>query len=229
MNESMKDTIQEKGKGIQAAATYVGEKGKVIEDNREKKTIVNTKKDFVIQKMGKGDEDNSIGSRLRRRRRKENDNLTPRQQSLLIKRKKRDGDIPSDDEELETRSSKKRKINTKNKNLWDGKTRPSFTDETWDEMLSSVDSKTREDGVTVYQCNDGEYYPRKRDRKKRESFVTLDHIKNWKDYIYDNAEPNSEGEITKEAAKEAYNDTSNLEVMSNSDNSSKSGPKNKYD
>jgi hypothetical protein len=47
--------------------------------------------------------------------------------------------------------------------------------------------------------------------------------------IYSHAEAEDDGEITNEAAKEAYSDVRNLVGMCRSCNSSKSGPKNKYD
>lgn len=212
MNEQQQ-TLENKTNTVQAAANTVGKEGKVLSDNRNT-TLTQKVNDNTIQRM----EDDSIGNR--KRKFSEYNKLTSRQKSLHDKLNPLE-----DNYSIEKRPKKKVKKN----NLWNGYTRPNFTDDTWETMLNSVLSKVRKDGVTVYQCSDGAYYPRKRDRKKKESYVTLDHKKNWKDYIYDNAEPDLEGEITKNAAKKAYNDIGNLEVMSNSKNSSKSGPKNKYD
>ena len=113
--------------------------------------------------------------------------------------------------------------------LWDSKTRPSFTDKTLDTMLSSVKTKVRADNVTVYECEDGTYCPRKTDRVGNEAYVTLDHNKNWKEYILSNAQPEDDGQITQNSAKNAYNDTKNLVVMSNVQNSKKNGPRSVLD
>ncbi|WP_130735391.1 hypothetical protein [Flavobacterium sp. J27] len=218
-----KETSQNKINIVQAVANNAGKEGKILHDNRE--TTIQ-KKEIVIQKMQNNDEDDSIGARMRRKR--EFSKLTSRQQALYRKSnlgKRKDNETT----DLEEPPKKKYKVSQKKKNIWDGSTRPGFTDETWETMLQSVKSKDRDDGVTVYKCSDGNYYPRKRDRKLKEKYVTLDHKRDWKRYLHDNAEPDEQGEITKAAAKIAYNDTSNLKLMSNSDNSSKNGPKNQFD
>ena len=83
---------------------------------------------------------------------------------------------------------------------------------------------SRHDGITVYKCGDGKYYPRKRDRVGDEPYVTLDHHQNWKQYILEHAEPDSEGRISKKSAAAAYNDMNNLVLMSNVQNAAKNGP-----
>ena len=183
----------------------------------------------VVQKMDDEEEKKeSIGARIARRGAFKK--MTRRQQKVALKQSKFSGvsDLKFNRREFDLKR-RARAMKIRSRNLWDGFTRPSFTEETWQNMLGATDSQVRGDGVTVYKAIDGNFYPRKRDRKGKEDFITLDHIKNWKEYILSTAEPDSSGEITKTSAKAAYNDETNLQLMSSSANSSKSGPKGKFD
>jgi len=113
--------------------------------------------------------------------------------------------------------------------LWDEKTRPSFTKQTLENMLKRARSRQRRDGVTVYECEDGKYYPLKRDRVDDEAFVTLDHKTDWQTWIWRKATPLDDGHITKESATAAYNDMSNLVLMSSTRNAQKNGPRGVFD
>lgn len=141
----------------------------------------------------------------------------------------------------------------KPRNLWNER-RPQFEEATWTTMLARVPCRVQ-NGVGLYRCPECKNeVPRKRDlnrlkindiqtltgvakdtRERKSDFiarlnvVSLDHRTDWKQYIWSNAEPTSTGEITKAAAKVAYNDTDNLQVMCKSCNSSKNGPKGVYD
>ena len=177
----------------------------------------------VIQGMFRVPQE-GIGARVSERNRF--NNLTPRQQAMYGM----DIEVLGEgrrDRIAEQRANERQEI--RERNLWDGSTRPAFTDYTWAFMLANTKSKRRHrDGVMVYKCADGKYYPRKSDSDGNEKFVTIDHKLNWKAYILSNARPEDDGHISKEAAKEAYNDLSNLKLMSNTDNSIKNAPKGIY-
>ncbi|MFN6526489.1 DUF4157 domain-containing protein [Nostoc sp. ChiSLP03a] len=182
--------------------------------------------DRTIQLNG-DEEDQGIAGRVRSRA--DYNRMTKRQKELY-------GGIDGDrgrqsrrDAVSQKREADRVKLLERNRrHLWDNKTRPSFTPDTWNTMLESVESKQR-GNIIVYECEDGTYCPLKSDRIGKEPYVTLDHKKNWKEYIYDNAQPEDDGEIAKKSASDAYNDTNNLVVMSNVRNSAKNGPKGMFD
>lgn len=175
----------------------------------------------VIQKMDEDKKEESIGDRLAGRR--AYGKMTSRQRKNADRRMKTPYDRPGGSSR---RSAIRERLKERvARGLWNEISRPSFTEETWDTMLGATASRERADGVTVYRAVDGEFYPRKRDRVGKEDFITLDHKKNWKEYILSNAAPESDGKISKISAREAYNDTANLQLMSSKANSSKNGPK----
>lgn len=183
-------------------------------------------------------------ARLAKKEQEKDRKMGRRRSQRLLKRK----GLPSSS--YSYKAPKKRK---KARMLWNER-RPSFEETTWTTMLNTVASKNVS-GVNLYKCPEcHRWVPRKRDLNSltinkieiltgemkdtseikkdfiaRLNVVSLDHKTNWKQYIWSNAEPTSTGEITKAAAKEAYNDTDNLEVMCKSCNSSKGGPKGVYD
>ncbi len=153
-----------------------------------------------------------------------------------------------------------REVNTpkKKKGMWNGTTRPSFEEDTWQTMLGTCATQQHTTGITLYQCTANRkhvnaiYVPRYKDlagltaldlethfgKQKNESkseflgsanIITLDHKTQWKQYILSNAEPDEGGEITTKAARDAYNDTANLETMCQSCNSSKNGKRGVFD
>jgi hypothetical protein len=110
---------------------------------------------------------------------------------------------------------------------WDSRKRPAFTEATVLLVLARTPQQLGAYGLT-YQCSGcGEFFHRKKDLThgdaKRLGFITLDHQKPWQIYVSENAEPNEEGVITQEAAKDAYNNPANLTPLCNGCNSSKNG------
>lgn len=169
----------------------------------------------VVQRMN---DDSSIGERIAGRRRF--DRLTSRQQTLQ-------GDPENG---LGRNVGRTSYFERPDSNLWDGSTRPGFDESTWNSMLASVSSRQRADGVMEYQSQiSNNYFPRKRNRSGQEKYITLDHITEWKKYILENARPEADGQISKQAAKKAYNDLKNLMLMSNAENSSKNGSQGVFD
>ncbi|RLJ80636.1 hypothetical protein [Pedobacter alluvionis] len=180
----------------------------------------------VIQRM---EEEKSIGERLSKRSAFKK--MTDRQKKLF-------GGIDGDAARAGRRSDAADRSNAKRqelrdavrRNLWNGRSRPAFTHDTLNQILAGTDSKARKkDGVKVYRCKDGKFYPRKKDRVGKEPFVSIDHNKNWKEYILSTAEPEEDGNISKVSASVAYNDLTNLVLMSSNQNSSKNGPKGVFD
>jgi len=180
----------------------------------------------VIQRM---EEEKSIGERLGKR--SAFNKMTDRQKKLFggidgtAARAGRRSDAAdrSDAKREELREAVRR-------NLWNGKSRPAFTPDTLTQILAGTKFKARKkDGVKVYKCKDGKFYPRKKDRVGNEPFVSIDHHKNWKEYILSTAAPEEDGNISKTSASAAYNDLSNLVLMSSDQNSSKNGPKGVFD
>ncbi len=185
------------------------------------------------------DDDQGIGERIGRRRAEQRTRarMTPRQREVHRAKSFKKGIDPDDargvrrkDHEKKIKTQRERRLENARRKLWDGQTRPGFTAATWRIMLGSVASHARAaDGVMVYQCQDGSFCPRKRDRVGKENYVTLDHHIDWKRYIYSHAAPEEDGRITKASASVAYNDTSNLVVMTNVNNSSKNAPQGVFD
>ncbi|WP_090500368.1 hypothetical protein [Pedobacter terrae] len=180
----------------------------------------------IVQRM---EEEKSIGERLSKR--SAFNKMTDRQKKLyggidgMVARDGRisDATYRSNVKREELREAFQRK-------LWNSKSRPAFTDETVDNLLSKTISKKRKtDKVQVYKCKDGKFYPRKKDRVGKEPFVSIDHNKNWKEYIFSTAAPEEDGHISKASASAAYNNMANLTLMSSSQNSSKNGPKGIFD
>jgi hypothetical protein len=189
----------------------------------------------VVQRMFNGEDDGkeeSIGERVGRRGAEARSfaNMTKRQKALHR-------GFSSDKAHEKHRKAfveKNKKAREKQRDLfrrgiWDGKTRPTFTDNTWTLMLKGAQQQKRADNVITYKCEDNAYYPRKNERAKDEAYVTLDHKIDWRRYILEHAKANDEGEITKDSAKEAYNDLKNLQLMSNVENSKKNAPKGVFD
>lgn len=111
---------------------------------------------------------------------------------------------------------------------WNGRTRPAWEERVWRELADGV---RQPHTYTCTECDRSPIY-RRRDApagSDRRHDATVDHIINWRTYIYDNAEPDDDGRITSRAAKIAYNDTDNLQILCRSCNSRKNGPRNIYD
>ena len=108
---------------------------------------------------------------------------------------------------------------------WDGSSRPSFAfTASQFAQLKGVPIQMN-GGHQEYQCCDClNYFPAKSDRAaSTDPFITIDHISPWQPYISDHAAPDDSGSITREAARDAYNDLDNLQMMCNPCNSSKNG------
>lgn len=110
-----------------------------------------------------------------------------------------------------------------------GNRRPGFTEETCDAVLTNVAQKETSDG-TSYQCEDCRgFFCRKSalnaKAQKSKGYITIDHIEPQAVYIRKNAESQADGQISRQAAKKAYNDLKNLRPLCNKCNSSKNGPK----
>lgn len=180
----------------------------------------------VIQRM---EEEKSIGERLRQK--SIFGKMTDRQKKLFggtDGNAARDGRVS--DAASRANAKKEELREALRRKLWNGKNRPAFTDETVSHLLSKTISKVRKtDQVKVYKCKDGKFYPRKKDRVGKEPFVSIDHNKNWKEHILSTAAPEEDGNISKVSASAAYNDLTNLVLMSSNQNFSKNGPKGIFD
>lgn len=116
---------------------------------------------------------------------------------------------------------------TASRGSWNNK-RPGWYDETWEKLAtnSGVDPMQ----YTCVKCGKGPLY-RKKDapNQPRADDATIDHKKNWWDYITSNAKPRHDGSISSVSARRAYNDLANLQIMCRSCNAKKNGPKNVHD
>ena len=73
---------------------------------------------------------------------------------------------------------------------------------------------------TKYQCvKCGKYFPRKRDRKDSEAYITIDHKISVKEHWFKKGRNTQSGE----ELNKWYNDTSNLQLMCSTHNSQKGG------
>lgn len=139
--------------------------------------------------------------------------------------------------------------------LWNESTRPSFIEDTWTTLLTgkatqqgNVVHNNKTVSVTHYQCPVCNNYAYRRkdaykalglttatqrkkfnDLHKGDRFLSIDHHKPWKRYIWDNAAVTDQGRVTQKGAAAAYNDTFNLKLMCNKCNSSKNGEKGVFD
>ncbi len=112
--------------------------------------------------------------------------------------------------------------------LWDGVRRFSWTRDTESAMYSDgvTDEST---GVEIYYCNiTGDYYPRKgdydrmdlEDQERFGDWISIDHNEPFRDYIYNNSTGHG-SDISNSEARALYNDTDNLSLVCQSENSSK--------
>jgi hypothetical protein len=121
----------------------------------------------------------------------------------------------------------------KRKDIWDGDQRFPWTPATINYMYQNPEID-QASGIKLYECKGGRneastiLCPRKTDLKKYQkehpgwvSYASIDHKRAYRKYIEKKAVVNRDGEITTEAACAAYNDVNNLELLSQSANSSK--------
>jgi hypothetical protein len=181
-----------------AVMSFRGEQGDVVARPPVLQRAVTTR----------GDDSGTIGSRMRQER-----EASERAQNPY---KTRSGDFSGpvrNNPRIRYREPKQRGI-------WDEKTRPSYNPGTKDAVLAQTPSQTINNKVQ-YQCQGGKkcgnkYFP--------ENKLTLDHVQDWKSWIYRKARGNST-KITGRAARDAYSDTRNLVAMCSPCNSEKNGPK----
>jgi hypothetical protein len=106
--------------------------------------------------------------------------------------------------------------------VWNGN-RPSFFI-TCAALANLSGSPTQNNnGVAEYQCEDCLGFFAIKSHANGGAFITIDHITPWDVYIRDNAAPNTDGRISSQSARDAYNDIDNLKFLCNSCNSSKNG------
>lgn len=110
---------------------------------------------------------------------------------------------------------------------WNNK-RPGWYDETWEKLATNAAVDPME--YTCVKCGKGPIY-RKKDapNQARADDATIDHKKDWWNYITSKAKPRHDGTISSVSAKRAYNDLKNLQIMCRSCNAQKNGPKNVHD
>lgn len=126
------------------------------------------------------------------------------------------------------------------KGIWNERSRPGWDENTYQEVLeekTEVDFNEKR-GYPVYECPAcGSSYPRKSDLEecfpqgipKSESWITIDHLTNWKEWIYSKASILYNGTFLLSEVKKSYNDKKNLAPLCNRCNSAKNGPKNVFD